>query len=564
MVDLKLVLLLFLSFAPDAIAAPSQVPMGVALNRPRKLQGRFLHITDIHPDPYYKPDASEKSACHRKKPKKATPRSGYYGLPYSGCDSPLTLTNYTLDYLEKEWSADIDFVVWTGDSARHDNDRKNPRTTNEIYMLNRIMAQKMEEVFLSKGIPVIPSIGNNDVWPHNIMLPGPNSVTSEFSSIWRSFVPFESFQVFQRGGYFSVEVIPNSLAVVSLNTMYFYDSNRAVGGCDPTDPEDPGNLQFDWLQVQLEIFRKRGVQVWLSGHVPPSADNFFPECYVRYAEVALRYQDTIVGHLYGHMNADHFFFIDAESIREERNSTPTRGDPHDEGRKGLYKTLLRVFEDIKTPHKISYDDYGVVNVSPSVVPNPYLPSFRIFTYNITGTPYIPADVRRAGTSIEAGSDSARSEDRQAVDSSACQERDSWSRTCRLWQPWHSSPDSPSRTNTLWSPLGYAQYYIPRSKLEAGDKKHAPKYKLEYLTYPVSVLHPPRVADTGTFLYPIPLRHLPKSLRNATITKSKYAPYSLADLTIPSWTDLARRLGDVTEKKLRKRFRRFMYMGGEEA
>lgn len=105
-----------------------------------------------------------------------------------------------------------------------------------------------------------------------------------FSSIWRSFVPFESYQIFQRGGYYSVEVIPDSVAVISLNTMYFYDSNKgavleevtiilkltwsswqpAVGGCESTDPEDPGNLQFDWLQVQLEMFRRRGMQVGLS------------------------------------------------------------------------------------------------------------------------------------------------------------------------------------------------------------------------------------------------------------------------------------------------------------
>jgi endopolyphosphatase len=104
--------------------------------------------------------------------------------------------------------------------------------------------------------------------------------------------------------------------VISLNTMYFYDSNKgkwcpsmdisatqcfrvdpAVGGCEYDDRDDPGNLQFDWLEVQLQSFRKRGVkvrppflhqsihpgrsaisQVWLAGHVPPSTGNYFPEC----------------------------------------------------------------------------------------------------------------------------------------------------------------------------------------------------------------------------------------------------------------------------------------------
>jgi endopolyphosphatase len=129
---------------------------------------------------------------------------------------------------------------------------------------------------------------------------GPNSITYEFSwwvhfpstysfhwliplsrRIWSSFIPFPSYQVFQRGAYYSVEVIPDAVAVVALNTMYFYDSNKglisvdvkravcltcrpiAVGGCQYTDPEDPGNLEFDWLEVQLNSFRNRNMQVSL-------------------------------------------------------------------------------------------------------------------------------------------------------------------------------------------------------------------------------------------------------------------------------------------------------------
>lgn len=52
---------------------------------------------------------------------------------------------------------------WTG-LPRHDNDRRRPRTTAEIYALNRAMAEKMEEVFLRKGIPVVPSIGTSSFY----------------------------------------------------------------------------------------------------------------------------------------------------------------------------------------------------------------------------------------------------------------------------------------------------------------------------------------------------------------------------------------------------------------
>ena len=39
------------------------------------------------------------------------------------------------------------------------------------------------------------------------------------------------------------------------------DKTSAVGGCEYTEKSDPGNLQFDWLEVQLHRYRERGIQV---------------------------------------------------------------------------------------------------------------------------------------------------------------------------------------------------------------------------------------------------------------------------------------------------------------
>lgn len=74
---------------------------------------------------------------------------------------------------------------------------------------------------------------------------------------------------------------------------------------------------MDWLEVQLSEFRERGMQVWLTGHVPPHMGHYYDNCCelshlgeqlslmkpedLRYGDLALRYQDTIVGHLFGHM-----------------------------------------------------------------------------------------------------------------------------------------------------------------------------------------------------------------------------------------------------------------------
>ena len=100
--------------------------------------------------------------------------------------------------------------------------------------------------------------------------------------------------------------------------------------------------------------------------------------------------------------------------------------------------------------------------------------------------------------------------------------------------------------------GGHQYYLPADRLL--NKTRKPKFKLEYLTHSLAALHP---EDEQ---YPIPLKQLPKSIREGNKTSSKFAPYGMEDLTIGSWVRLARRLGDGSRKKLRRRFKQYMYMG----
>lgn len=93
-------LLLAVLIVEDVMTSPTQVPLAMEpmselfrtlhlelpltlLKEPKKLHGRFLHITDMHPDPHYTPKASLSTACHRKKPKKKKDESLYYGTPYA-------------------------------------------------------------------------------------------------------------------------------------------------------------------------------------------------------------------------------------------------------------------------------------------------------------------------------------------------------------------------------------------------------------------------------------------------------------------------------------------------
>ncbi|KAG0275291.1 Endopolyphosphatase [Linnemannia exigua] len=349
-----------------------------------RLVGQFLHITDIHPDEFYMNGGSISTSCHRNttdedddmRMRRMGTRSttsstlmrpgrtdggygGIYGSPYSICDSPFSLANATFDWIDRNLIGSLDFVVWTGDNARHDSDNERPRTQKEIEDLNRVIANKFLETFtpdkddpFEQRIPIVPSIGNNDVYPHNIMEAGPNRILQHFSDIWSAFIPESQYHTFQHGGYYTSEVVPGKITVVALNTLYFFNQNAAVDGCDEED--EPGTDQMDWLEVELESLRKRKMTAYLTGHVPPARKSYSPTCFVRYTDIALRFQDVIVGHLFGHANIDHFFLlsqatlqggdsVDAAEVGEGFNEMEQDEQEAEESSQGDKQTVWRLW-----------------------------------------------------------------------------------------------------------------------------------------------------------------------------------------------------------------------------
>ncbi|RYP54177.1 hypothetical protein DL768_000956 [Monosporascus sp. mg162] len=391
----------------------------------RKLNGRFLHITDLHPDEYYKPHASteEGFACHR-----GEGPAGAYGAETSDCDSPFSLVNATFDWIGANLKDSVDFVVWTGDSARHDSDTYHiPRHNSEILKTNRIIADKFVETFSdSKGltVPVVPTLGNNDIYPHNVLMPGPNDILRTYTDIWRHFIPQEQLHSFEYGGWFYVEVIPDKLAVFSLNTLYFFDRNGGVDDC--VAPSEPGYKHFEWLRVQLQFLRRRGMKAILMGHVPPARTEgkqlWEETCWQKYTLWLQRYRDVVVGSVYGHMNIDHFILQDTRDIdltvidpavwKSSRTRESMENDFSIESRTDYLLELRDAWSQLPDPllyaeeeveieqekknknkkHKTKgkkklggpwAERYQLSLISPSIVPN-YFPSIRIIEYNISG------------------------------------------------------------------------------------------------------------------------------------------------------------------------------------
>lgn len=42
-----------------------------------------------------------------------------------------------------------------------------------------MIVDRMLDTF-GRDMPIVPSIGNNDIYPHNVLAAGPNRITEEF------------------------------------------------------------------------------------------------------------------------------------------------------------------------------------------------------------------------------------------------------------------------------------------------------------------------------------------------------------------------------------------------
>lgn len=233
----------------------------------------------------------------------------------------------------------------------------------------------------SKSIPIIPTFGNNDIYPHNILYDGPKGrkVFEKFLEIWEPFIPVDQHKTFLRGGYFVVDVVPDHLQVISLNSMYFYNSNAAVDSCKRKS--SPGNKQLGWLENVLRHAKKKGIKVIIMGHVPPTRKAYYKSCLRQYSKLALHYEEVISGHLYGHLNMDHFLVIGDED--------ETNGNDLDESIIGdnisINRNVPKYLKALRESYRsVNYVNDGkarhsVINVSPSVLPE-MNPTFRIFRY----------------------------------------------------------------------------------------------------------------------------------------------------------------------------------------
>ncbi|GAA5980552.1 hypothetical protein JCM5350_004343 [Sporobolomyces pararoseus] len=527
------------------------LPLLLLLLPPTKVEakskrGIFLHLTDLHPDPHYLYNSLESDYCHpptqsittshstlgfaneedklnsgsfnfnfssherdeSSRDSSSSRRAGYFGLPSSECDTPLSLLDSTFNFISKHFSTNsptsssssssaspsttvFDLIILTGDSARHDLDPLNyPRTLKEISNLNRLVSEKLRKTFRGgeKQVKVGVTIGNNDVFPHNVAFPGPNKVTTSLLDLWmeKGFIPEEMKRTFLRGGYYSFEVIENELLLISLNSIYFFEKNSVVEGCPPVEDDlrsvwkegsklmeeiDPGSEQLLWLEQQLELAKLKEMKVWIIGHVPPEESNWYKGCLEQYSELVIKHGQNVLGQFFGHMNQDHFSFLTLPpSTTTTTNSSSTNPPPSSSllnsspistlDSSQLPSILYKHFKQtLSTLSSSSIDEnlneeelllFSSFQVSPSLIPT-YLPTFRIYEYNtIDDNDKNPSTLTTTPQSFKSFFSSSSS-------------------LLSFFSSDHHRKNANKRFPPKYIPLSYTQFYIPLSSLERSNK-----------------------------------------------------------------------------------------------
>ncbi|XP_072276651.1 acid sphingomyelinase-like phosphodiesterase 3b [Pyxicephalus adspersus] len=264
-------------------------------------RGYFWHLTDLHLEPNYTVTADPGKVC---------PSAGDQFVKNPGkwgnylCDSPSILINSSIHAM-KTILPNPDFILWTGDDTPHvPNEQLSEKAVLDIV---EWITSLITKVFPTTK--VYAALGNHDFHPKNQLPVGNNSIYYQISEIWRPWLKPESLSTFQKGAYYSEQLVsPGATGrIIILNTNLYYDSNSVTANM-----EDPAG-QFAWLENQLTDASQKGEKVFIVSHVPPGyfekkqGKPWFRENFnKRYIEIIQKHYKVIQGQFFGHHHTDSF------------------------------------------------------------------------------------------------------------------------------------------------------------------------------------------------------------------------------------------------------------------
>jgi sphingomyelin phosphodiesterase acid-like 3 len=312
--------------------------IGSAPVRAQSGTGEFLHISDLHFNPFY--DGALFAQLS------AQPAENWAGILEKSQPPTFNLmgqdSNYAL--LKSSWdearrrSPAPDFLLVSGDFLAHNWQINYDKLVKQSHVAD----PQAYRAFTAKAIqflagelarrypatPILPALGNNDSDCGDYAIDPDGPFAKMFAAAWAPLLGADAdraaFQAsFSQGGHCSLK-LPRAKnhRLIVVNSVVF--SMKYANTCGTSNEAPPQN-ELRWLATALEQARAAGETVWLLLHIPPGIDSFatdqslqkngpivtlwHPEWVSRFLQVIERYQGTIQAAFGGHMHMDDFRVI---------------------------------------------------------------------------------------------------------------------------------------------------------------------------------------------------------------------------------------------------------------
>lgn len=256
------------------VAAFIVILVGVLL--PSK-EMRFIMINDIHVDPKYKNDsiADYNTYCRASNGSKIPRPFGQYI-----CDTPNVTFESLCNFLPKV-EKNPAFIVFGGDSLGHSLGPSREQISGAIqYLLNKMTASY-------PNIPVLFTIGNNDLIPNYGNFTNDPDDFASLAEIFKKYMNTEQYDTFKKGGFYYHDIPSQKLRILLLNNIIYHWRH---GAYDPQNP-DPYN-QFAWIKNVTQDAVNKKMKVGIVMHTPTGVahDDYQPNYHTEYIKT---FYDTI-------------------------------------------------------------------------------------------------------------------------------------------------------------------------------------------------------------------------------------------------------------------------------
>ncbi|PZQ80951.1 MAG: hypothetical protein DI549_15825 [Ancylobacter novellus] len=256
-----------------------------ALARAETRPGAFVHVSDIHFNPFDRPARSGELVSADLADWPAILAAGpVRRLSRWGEDTNEALLETTLNELSRA-AADADFVLVTGDMLAHEFPGRVQRALGFApdSAESRAFAAKTTLFVIERlraalpGKAVLLALGNTDSGCGDYRIdPGGPYLTATRATI-RALVGADRLsadfdETYGAGGYYAAAhpTLPDTTVLVLDNAMWAADYRNACG----SGGLDGATAMMDWLERQLQVAEAAGRKVWLMHHIPVGFDAY--------------------------------------------------------------------------------------------------------------------------------------------------------------------------------------------------------------------------------------------------------------------------------------------------